>query len=365
MAEPLEIFLIVAPGFEPTLAAEARAKAFTVTGTTKGGVTLAGDWPDIWRANLSLRGATRVLVRLASFRVMHLAKLDAKARKLPWAHWLRPDRPIRVDATCRKSRIYHDRAAAERVQNAIAETLGAKISKDALLTLKVRIDNNLCTISLDTTGEALHKRGSKAEVNRAPMRETMASLFLAEAGFDGAGSVYDPMCGSGTFVIEAAEIAAGLDPGRNRAFAFEHLAGFDPDAYAVLKTKSRPADRLYFGSDRDKGAIRMSTSNAERAGVAASTAFDVTAIRDVSPPTDEPGLVIVNPPYGARIGDRKPLFGLYNAFGRVMRHRFAGWRVAMIASDGGLAKATELPFDRPGPPIDHGGIKVRLYRADL
>ena len=365
MSDAFQIFLVVPPGLEQPLADEARAQAFKVTRIDKGGVTISGNWQDVWRANLKLRGATRVLARLTEFHAVHLSQLDKRARKLPWDQWLRPDLPVKVDATCRASKIYHDRAAAQRIETAITETLGAPISKDAALTLKVRIENNLVTLSLDTSGEALHKRGHKTHVNKAPMRETLAANFLRLAGYTGAETVYDPMCGSGTFPIEAAEIANGIDPGRSRSFAFEHLASFDPDCFAALTTETTPSPLTFYGSDRDAGAIKMSRANAERAGLSQSVRFDHKSISDIVPPQDSPGLVILNPPYGARIGNKKPLFGLYGSFGSVMRERFQGWRVALITSDPGLAKATELPFRSTSQAIDHGGIRIKLYQSDV
>lgn len=365
-ANTYEIFLVAPPGLEPMLAEEARAAGFATPEASPGGVTTRGGWPEIWRANLALRGATRVLVRLGSFRAFHLAQLDKRARKFPWAEVLRPDVPVRVEAVCKRSKIYHHKAAAQRVETAIRESLGAEISKDAALVIKVRIDDNLVTISLDSSGESLHKRGHKTATGKAPMRETLAALFLRAAGFDGQEAVLDPMCGSGTFPIEAAEMAAGLLPGRDRSFAFEKLASFDADAFSALKASSQPVASeaiLFFGSDRNAGAIANSTRNAESAGIASMTSFTEGSISELQRPDVKPGLVIVNPPYGGRIGNKKLLFALYGTMGKVLLERFSGWRVAIITSDGGLAKATGLPLLPPGPPIDHGGTKVKLYQT--
>ena len=196
----------------------------------------------------------------------------------------------------------------------------------------------------------------------------MAAMFLGDCGYDGTGPVLDPMCGSGTFVIEAAEIAAGLMPGRSRAFAFEDFAGFDAPAWAAMKAAARPRvpAARFFGSDRDAGAVRMSKDNAERAGVGDFCTFSCHPVSDLARPEGPPGLVMVNPPYGARIGgNRNLLFGLYAALGGVLKERFGGWRVGLVTSDAGLAKATGLPFAAPGPEIPHGGIKVRLWKTGV
>jgi putative N6-adenine-specific DNA methylase len=366
MEAPFQIFLATQPGLEPFLAAEAREAGFADVAETPGGVTCAGGWPEVWRANLCLRGAGRVLARVAEFRVFHLAQLDKRARKVDWAGVLRPDVPLRIEVTTRKSKIYHAGAARDRIARAIAETLGVPLAEDAGLRLMVRIDDDLATFSLDTSGEPLHRRGLKQAVGKAPMRETMAALFLRACGYAGTEPVIDPMCGSGTFVIEAAEIAAGLAPGRARSFAFEDLATFDPAAWAAMRAglaAPKPTDLRFHGADRDAGAIKGAAENAERAGVAALCTFDRRAISDLVRPEGPPGLMIVNPPYGARIGERKLLFGLYGALGAVARERLSGWRVGLITSDGGLARATGLPFLPPGPPVAHGGLTVQLHRT--
>ncbi|MCI5110831.1 MAG: class I SAM-dependent RNA methyltransferase [Marivita sp.] len=363
---PLEIFLSGTPGFEHLLRDEAAALGFAEATAVPGGVTCAGGWPEVWRANLMLRGAGRVLARVARFRAMHLAQLDKRARKVDWAGLLRPDIPYRVEATCRKSRIYHAGAATERVETAIADALGVKPTEKAGLTIRVRIEDDLCEISLDTSGEGLHKRGHKQAIGKAPMRETLAALFLRACGYDGSEPVLDPMCGSGTFVIEAAEMALGLAPGRARAFGFEDLASFDAAAWTALNADlpaPNPTDQRFYGFDRDAGAIANATANADRAGVAEVTSFTHQAVADLTPPDGPPGLVIVNPPYGARIGNRNLLFALHGSFGTVMKERFKGWRVGIVTSDKGLARATGLNFRNVSAPIPHGGLKVQLFQT--
>ncbi len=360
-----EIFLVATPGLEAALLAEVRSLRFKAIEAVAGGVAVRGNWPDVWRANLELRGATRVLARLGSFRALHLAQLDKRARGFEWKAFLRPDVPLRVEVTCKGSRIYHSGAAAQRIETALREEMGAVISVDAELCIKARIEDDLCTISVDTSGDSLHKRGHKEAIGKAPLRETLASLFLRQCGFDGSETVVDPMCGSGTFVIEAAEIAAGLNPGRARSFAFELLAGFDQAAWQRMRNAEPSATPTfrYHGSDRDAGAIIMSRSNAERAGVADWTNFQQRSISDVAPPEGPAGLVMVNPPYGMRIGNKKALYGLYGAIGQTLMKRFAGWRVGLITTEPSLAKATGLPFAPSGPPVAHGGLGVFLFKT--
>ncbi|MFN3954582.1 MAG: class I SAM-dependent RNA methyltransferase [Pararhodobacter sp.] len=370
-SDAFEIFLVSAPGLEPVLADEARALGFAEATAQPGGVALRGDWGDVWRANLMLRGAARVLVRIGAFRALHLAQLDKRARRFPWADFLRPDMPLRIEATCRASRIYHAGAAAQRVETAIRETLGAPVAADAGLRLLVRIEDDLCSFSLDTSGEGLHKRGHKLAVGKAPLRETLAALFLRQCSYRGTEPVIDPMCGSGTLVIEAAEIAAGLVPGRSRRFAFEDLSGFDTAAWARLRAdciaSALPAQAagspVFLGYDRDAGAVANARANAERAGVGDRTIFAQQAVSALERPAGPAGLVIVNPPYGERIGARHMLHAVYGALGQTLLARFSGWRVGLVSNDAGLARSTGLPFAPPGPPVVHGALKVRLFQT--
>lgn len=360
-----EIFVVTAPGLEPVLGREIREKGFEKSSNLAGGVSFRGDWNDVWRANLELRGATRVLARIGAFRVMHLSQLDKRARQFPWGNYLRPDVSVRVEVSSRKSKIYHQGAAAERIERAISEELGAPTGPEGEITLKVRIEDNLCTLSIDTSGESLHKRGHKIYTGKAPIRESLAALFLRQCGFDGSEPVVDPMCGSGTFVLEAAEMAAGLQPGRDRDFAFQKLASFDADTFQSLRRIEpvKVPENSFHGFDRDAGSIRGALKNAERAGVSEWTSFSEQALSHLEPPSGPPGLIMANPPYGARIGNKKALFSLYGALGKTLKTRFRGWRLGMVTTDGGLAKATGLDFEDIGPPVANGGLRIKLYQS--
>ena len=362
MSDPFEIFLAVPPGLEQSLLDEVKELDFPHTEVTPGGVTFQGTWPDVWRANLELRGATRVLARIGSLRVMHLAQLDKRAKKFDWSVFS-PDVPLKVDVTCKRSRIYHAGAAKQRIEGALTAA-GLTLSPEAGMSLRARIEDDLCTFSIDTSGDALHKRGHKEAVGKAPLRESLAAHFLRLCEYDGREPLVDPMCGSGTIPIEAAEIAARLAPGRSRRFAFEQLNTFDPEAMRTLPRRTVSHDEVpIFGYDRDQGAIQNATRNAERAKVSAN--FACQPISDLTPPTGTPGLILVNPPYGARIGNKKLLYALYGTFGQRLSAHFAGWRVGIITSDRGLAKATGLKFHDISPPIPHGGLRVHLFQAKL
>lgn len=360
VTEPGVVFLVGIPGLEDALEAEARRIGFSGVVRVPGGVEIAGGLAEAARANMVLRCAVRVLWRVASFRAMHLAQLDKRSRKVAWRDWLRPGVPVRVEAVCRSSRIYHNKAARQRVAGAV-EAAGIPVANTAEVVVKVRIEDDLCVVSLDTSGEALHRRGHKQFVGKAPLRETMAAAFLWQMGFDGTQTVLDPMCGSGTIPLEAAEIAMGLLPGRDRTFAFEAMVGgMRPDGVAA----SGAPEGRYFGFDRDQGAIQGAMKNAGRAGVAEHCSFACQPLSALQPPDGPPGIILTNPPYGARIGNRKTLFGLYGSLGRVLNERFRGWRVGIVTSDDGLAKATGLSLT-PSGHVDHSGTKVRLWQGEV
>ncbi|MCQ8186233.1 THUMP domain-containing class I SAM-dependent RNA methyltransferase [Parvularcula maris] len=363
-----ELFAACPPGLEPVLLEEVREHGWSAAKRQPGGVSFTGSWPDIWRANLLLRGASRILVRLGCFRAPSLNVLHGAAKELPWSEFLREGQAFHVEAAARKSRIYHTGAAEERVAKAAAQPTGAEEAAGEGLKVLVRIDGNEARVSVDSSGELLHRRGFKESVAGAPLRETMASLFLRAAGYDPSLPLLDPFCGSGTTLIEAAEMAAGLAPGRGRRFAFQNFASFRPDAYDRARTKALACTVRgtgpIVGSDRAKGAIEAAVANAERAGAADRVALMVREVSRIEPPEGPPGLILTNPPYGKRLSAGRELEPLYAAFGGVLRERFAGWRVALITESDRLAKATGLKLE-PGPPVPHGGLKVRLWQGTV
>ncbi|MEM9421223.1 MAG: class I SAM-dependent RNA methyltransferase [Pseudomonadota bacterium] len=366
------IFVSTFPGLESLLREEVASLLSRIgkkgVKTVPGGVVLQGGWSEVWRLNLMCRGATRVLVRIGEFPATHLAQLDKRARTLVWGEFLPKGAPIQMEASCRKSKIYHSGAAAERIQHAARKVLGAPDPTLETHSVFVRLDRDMCTVSLDTSGELLHKRGFKQAVAKAPLRETQAALFLRACGYQPGEPFVDPMSGSGTLVIEAAEMALGLAPGRTRCFAFEHLPSFDADEWERLKTtvpKPRPVPEYpLLGFDRDGGAVKASQENAQRAGLNATMKFAQQDITKLTRPDTPPGLVIINPPYGVRVGDVGALKNLYRTIGSRLRAEFHGWRIGLVTSEATLAHATGLPFAPPGPPIPHGSLRIQLYQTE-
>lgn len=366
-----EILLTTLPGLEVWLLEEVQEAGFKRAKIIPGGVTIWGGWDAVWRANLTLRGASKVLVRFGEFRAFHLAQLDKRARKFPWGDVLKPGLKVKVEVvTNRRNKIYHAGAAIERIERAISEEYDATIAEsmmDADIVIKTRIVSNNVLFSVDSSGDGLHKRGHKQAMGKAPMRETMAAMFLRACDYDGHETVLDPMCGSGTFVIEAAEIARNLMAGRGRTFAFQKLTSYDELKVQKIRDawQTRESTQHFYGSDRNVNVIGFSKANAKRAGIVDMCSFAPTPVSEITRPDGPAGLVMVNPPYGARIGKKRDLVALYGAFGTVMREQFKGWRVGMVTSDANLAQAANLPWLPTGKPIVHGGLRVNLFKTDV
>jgi putative N6-adenine-specific DNA methylase len=366
----MELFAVAAPGTEALLHRE--LAALGIKGRyVPGGVELRGDADTIRRVNLESRLASRLLLRLGRFETLHLNELEKLAGKLDVAPYLRADEPLMVRASCRKSKIYHSGAAEERVHRALSKKLRADLAPaQANLdeddappqTVLVRFEHDVCTLSLDTSGAHLHKRGYRLETGKAPLRETLAAALLAEAGYRGDGAFVDPLCGSGTFAIEAALIATRSAPGRLRSFAFERWPSHDARAWRLLReaadARRRPAPAPIVASDRDEGAVGVTKRNAERAQVAIEVRHH--ALSDSRPPAGS-GLLLTNPPYGERVGNPARLRDLYATLGKLASGQYAQWAFGFITTDERLARGSGLAFTRVSAPLPHGGLRVKLY----
>jgi putative N6-adenine-specific DNA methylase len=367
--DKFEIFITTQLGLEHLLHDEIKKFEFTNPVLLVGGVSITGDWVDVWKANMYLRGATKVLARIGEFRAFHLAQLDKRARKFPWHITISKGMSIKAEVvTNRKNKIYHAGAAVERIERAISEEIGSKIAgsvSSADIVFKIRIIDNNVIISIDTSGDGLYKRGYKLATGKAPIRENIASLALYYCGYTGNEPVLDPMCGSGTFIIEAAEISRNLMPGRNRKFSFQNLNSYDEKLvdYFIKKWENKISEFTFFGMDRNHNVVEHSIQNSKRAGIDDISNFKAQSIERLSRPKGPEGLVIVNPPYGSRIGKKKDLFSLYRTFGEKMKNEFSGWRVGMITSDNALAQSTRLPLEASELTISNGGLKIQIYKT--
>ena len=376
-----QCWAVTAPGLEKVTAGELAALGIPPGQIESGGVAFAATDEELFTANLWLRSASRVIVRIAEFKVTAFHELERAARGVPWAGFLKEGDTVRLRVTCKKSKLYHSDAVAERVIQSITKAVKGVIvagsgevaddddadENDAQLFV-VRLLHNVCTISADSSGALLHRRGYRLATAKAPMRETLAAGILLALGWDGTTPLIDPMCGSGTIAIEAAMIARRMAPGQHRAFSCERWPGAPVTHFATLRAQALEtalpfAQMPLVASDRDAGAMAAAAANAERAGVSTDIRMYHRALSALEAPVG-PGLVLVNPPYGARIGEAAPLRNLYAQLGNVMRAKCAGWSFAMCSAERSLEAQVKLSF-RDVIRIRNGGIPVRIVCAQV
>ena len=381
-------FAICAPGLEPFTARELKDLGLQVAFSTSsreslegrgeveeiGGVAFRGTLTDLYRANLHLRTASRVLLQLGSFYADTFSDLGRRAKRLSWEAYLKPGRPVALRVTCHKSRLFHSAAVTERVMESIGARLGripptrkfdGKEEGDPPQLIIVRLVENRCTLSLDSSGALLSRRGYRLATAKAPLRETLAAGILMASGWDLKSPLVDPFCGAGTIPIEAALMARKIAPGLNRHFGFKDWPNFDAETWERLKALSREGEAKSLppvvGSDRDAGAIWAAGENAERAGVSDSIIFSCKAISALDPPPG-PGWVVTNPPHGVRLKSRPDLRTLYIRLGRVLRAKCPGWNAAVLCGDDTLLELTGIKFDR-WFPMRSGGLRVTLAKG--
>ena len=318
------------------------------------------------RANLWLRTASRVVVRVAQFRATEFFELEKRAKKIPWDQFGAAGR-AEFHVTARKSKLYHSDAIAERLLSALgprrsARTLSAESREPRAESqlFVVRVFRDEFTISADSSGELLHMRGYRQAIGKAPLRETLAAALLLGAGWTGDTPLIDPLCGSGTIPIEGALIARRMAPGMRRSFAFQTWPDFEDTEWQVLvahaKTVALASSPVpILGSDRDAGAIESSKANADRAGVP-DVVFSAGSVSAMTP-GDHPGLVATNPPYGKRASKSSDVRNLYAQLGKVLRKRCAGWRFALYSPESRLAQQIGLPLEEMFR-TSNGGIRV-------
>jgi putative N6-adenine-specific DNA methylase len=372
----LAAFAVTAPGLESICASELAELGIRGI-VTDGGVEWVGPIATVARANLWLRTASRILIRAAEFKAKAFFELELAAKKIEWQRWLAPTSSAEFRVTCRKSKLYHSDAVAQRFQEAVSKRVKdvrfvANASDDEESTASqlvvVRFFRDVCTVSIDTSGALLHMRGYRQQLAKAPLRETLAAAVLLGAKWRGDTPLSDPMCGSGTIPIEGALIARRIAPGKNRPFAFQAWPSFKKAPWDKLVAdavaQELPASPVQIeGSDRDDGAIAASVANAERAGVASDVTFSKRSISAL-PASGGRGLVAINPPYGVRVGETDRLRDLYAQLGNVLRAKRPGWTLAMLSADKNLERQTNLPLHEQFK-TRNGGIPVHLMTADV
>jgi putative N6-adenine-specific DNA methylase len=363
--KPLRFFAVCAPGLEKPAWAELRALGIASAQYAEGGVEFAGDWEAAYRANLHSRIASRILLRVGSFAAETFEELHRQARRIAWDEFFAPSAAADAQAVSRGSRLRIKKRIAETTYDAIADRLGFAPAKssEGLLVL-ARLADDVCELSVDTSGELLHRRGYRQEIARAPLRETLAAGILRLAEYDPRRPLADPMCGSGVFAAEAAWLATNRAPGRARPFAFLKFASFQPETWARL-TAAADAQALLappapiVASDISGGAVAAARGNLARAGLADVVAVAEQDIAAAEPPPG-PGLVVLNPPYGGRVGANQGLEALYARIGEALRGRYRGWKFAILAENERLFRQTRLA-ETARHRLLNGGKKVTLF----
>jgi putative N6-adenine-specific DNA methylase len=354
-APAYDAFAIAAPGLAPLVEGELRALGAPPRDVSAAGVEFQATPETLYTANLWLRTASRVVVRIGQFRVVTFAELQRLARKLPWDRFLAAAEPVEVRATCHKSKLYHSDAVAQRILGAIGRPEGPGT------LVVVRVDHDICTVSVDSSGELLHRRGYRLATAKAPLRETLAAAMLMGSGWDGRAPLVDPLCGAGTIAIEGALLARRQPPGLHRAFGFMGWPEFDPDAWerVLSRIEVTPGSIVpILASDRDAGATAATIANAERAGVAGDIEVRTCALSAIEPPPG-PGWLVTNPPYGERVGEPAAIRDLYARLGQVARAKCPAWTVALLVSNVRMARETRLPLAER-LRTTNGGIPIAL-----
>jgi putative N6-adenine-specific DNA methylase len=365
-------FATCARGLEGVLAGELRQLGAADVESGRGGVGFRGDQALLYRANLWLRTAIRVLVPILEATVNSPEELYDAVRGVDWSRYLTPEHTLAVDSNVRDSRITHSKYAALKVKDAICdqfvERLGRRPSVDVdepMVGLNLHIYRDQAVVSLDSSGESLHKRGYRPILTRAPLNEALAAALILLTDWSSETPFVDPLCGSGTLPIEAAWIALRRPPGlTRRRFGFQGWIDFDIALWTELRDEARrgvrkalPACILGFDTRRD--AVAFAKTNARAAGIGNLLRFEVRDVHNFRPPEGPPGTILCNPPYGERLGEEKELKELYRTVGEVFRTHCQGWNTFVFTGNAALARQIGLKTIRD-VALFNGKIPCRL-----
>jgi putative N6-adenine-specific DNA methylase len=371
----LDCFAATAPGLESFALAEAQTLGLPAR-AEEGGIAWTGDIRSVVAANVGLRIASRVLVRVAEFEARSFIELERWAKRIPWTLSVAPGASVRFRVTCRKSRLYHSDAVAQRLaEGVIRAVAGARAEADSAgddevlersdsALFVVRFYRDRCTVSADASGALLHRRGYRQATAKAPLRETLAAALVAASRWDRVAPLVDPMCGSGTIPIEASLAARRIPPGAHRAFAVERWPGVSAELVRAIRAELGASTLdatpgAIIGNDRDAGAIESARGNAARAEVSSDVELSVRAISAMELAGGARGWVVTNPPYGVRVGDTARVRDLWAQLGNVLRRRAPGWRVTLLSPDAALERQLQIPVQVVARTTN-GGIPVRI-----
>lgn len=370
-------FATCAPGLEAVLHAEARELELAKVERQVGGVRFEGRLQDAWRANLWLRTAVRVLLRLSRFEAADANALYAGVQRIDWREWIAPGATIAISAQTKESALDHSQFVEQRVKDAIVDQLRAatgarpSVDKDAPdVLVHVHIWRERCTLSIDTSGDSLHKRGWRRFQGRAPLAETLAAGIVQLSGWDRRAPLVDPFCGSDTILIEAALWAGNVAPGLFRErFGFEKLPGHDAARWQALREEARgqgvvPKKLVLLGLERDAATAKSALENVQAAGLAGRIAIENDAAETYGYKPGWNAWMVTNPPYGERVGDERALEGLYKRFGARLAERCGGWHLALLSGNPKLARALGLPIQQR-TALKNGSIDCELLALEI
>lgn len=365
--ETQEFFAVCAPGFEQVTKQEIETLAgVNVTSIETGGVTFQGSLDVIYHANLNLRTAHRVLLRVDDFLAQSYPMLFNKVRKIPWELFLGFNKTYSIQVSSKSSRLHQHKTIAKTIHDGITEymqTLGLSPQLDdgAPIEIHTRFFQDRCTLSINTSGEHLHKRGYRHLVSEAPIRETLAASILQTVDIQSFETIVDPMCGSGTFLIEAALLLKNIAPGLQREFAFKHLPFFQLSKWERFKreavARQTETSVNLLGFDINAKNVEIAKANAAKAGVAEIIQFEVADARRLNVPSNTKSLVICNVPYGERL--ERDVLGL---FAKNLKKNFKGYHFAFITKE----MAWLNPFTlQSSQRFQNGGLNVQLVTGTI
>jgi len=370
------VFFATCPrGLEALLARELRAIGASGIRTVPGGVGFDGDLEVCYRANLHSRIATRVLLRLGHAPYRNEQDVYAAAYAVPWQRWFALECSIRVDVTAIRSPLKSLDFITLRIKDAVCDRFraecGSRPSVDtraAGVRIAAFLDAKHVTLYLDTSGEPLYKRGYRSERGEAPIKENLAAGILALSGWDTGEPLYDPMCGSGTLVIEAAMMALGIAPGAGRSFGFERLLVHDARLWRGLRDEASARQEVpralpVFGSDISGRELRYAHENLKAAGLTQAVELRKDDVLEVPAPAPH-GVMVVNPPYGVRLGEEQAMADFYRKLGDALKNRFAGWRCYIFSADTELPRRIRLKASKR-TPLFNGPLECRLYEYPI
>jgi putative N6-adenine-specific DNA methylase len=373
---PMEKFFATCPrGLEQLLADELQHFRAEKIHPVGGGVQFSGDFSLCYRANLESRMASRVLWQVATERYRDEEDIYRTALALPWNDWFEPALTIRVDVSATRSPLKSLNFVTLKIKDAVCDKVrrlsGRRPSVDTRqpdVSIQGHLTDRDFTLYLDTTGEPLFKRGKRIATGDAPLRENLAAGVLRLAGWMPDMPLLDPMCGSGTILLEAAQMALDIAPGLGRHFAFEKLKNFNRRLWqellqqSVARQKPRVPLAIY-GSDLSGDVLKAARANLAAAGLETVVSLKRANALEISAPA-KAGIIVTNPPYGVRLGEQRELAELYPKLGDVLKKKFTGWRAYILSGDMRLPKLIRLATSKR-TPLFNGALECRLFEYKM